>query len=181
MIIQALQKVLRKPIYLILALIISSAVFAFAVWLPNMPLILKVMRHPGIPLSQKLSLPISLLGSITTNFTKLSAFYTVAISVLFGVNFTMIAYFLRRRIAKVKQSGVATGVFGVISGVLGMGCAVCGSFLLTSILSLFGASGILVFLPLAGGEFGIIGVILILMSIRITAKQIQNPTVCRVK
>ncbi len=164
--------------YVLLALATGAAVFAFAVWLPNIPLIVSVMTHPEIPLVQKFDLPISLLGSIVTNFTPLSASYTIAIAVLFGIDCAMIVYFVRRRIGAVKQSGVATGLFGITSGVVGMGCAACGSFLLTSILSLVGASGILAFLPLGGGEFGILGTILLVAALVMTAKQIQNPAVC---
>ncbi len=180
MVFQALKKVFQKPLYILLALATSTAVFAFAVWLPNIPLIVKVMGHPGIPFSQKLDLPISLLGSIATNFTLLSASYTIAIAILFGINLAMIIYFLRRRIADVERSGIATGFFGIASGVIGMGCAACGSLLLTSILSLFGATWILSFLPLAGGEFGILGVILLVASLYMTAKRIQNPAVCKI-
>jgi hypothetical protein len=180
MIIQTLQKVFRKPMYALLALITSMAVFAFAIWLPNLPLIVQVMGHPGISFSQKLDLPISLLGSIVTNFTLLSASYTIAIAILFGINVSMVVYFLRRRVDEVKQAGLATGLFGITSGVVGMGCAACGSFLLTSMLSLVGASGILAFLPLNGGEFGIIGVILLGVSLYMTAKKIQDPAICKI-
>ena len=166
--------------YILLAFITSSAVFAFAVWLPNIPLIVKVMGHSGISLTQKFDLPISLLGSIVTNFTLLSASYTIAIAILFGMNVSMIVYFLRRRVDEVRQTGMATGLFGITSGVIGMGCAACGSFLLTSILSLIGASGILAFLPLNGGEFGILGVVLLGASLYMTAKKIQNPAVCKI-
>ncbi len=180
MLFQALQKIFRKPMYILLALITSFAVFALAVWLPNIPLIVKVMGHPGISLTQKLDLPISLLGSIVTNFTLLSASYTIAIAILFGINVAMFTYFLRRRVDEVKQAGVATGLFGITSGVIGMGCAACGSFLLMSLLSLVGASGILAFLPLNGGEFGILGVILLGVSLYITAKKIQDPAICKI-
>ncbi len=180
MVVQALQKVFRKPLYAFLALITSAAVFAFAVWLPNLSLIVKIMGHPGITLSQKLSLPASLLGSIVTNFTLLSASYTIAIAILFGMNVAMMVYFLRRRIDDVKQAGIGTGFLGITSGVLGMGCAACGSFLLTSVFSLAGSSWVLSYLPLAGGEFGILGVILLIASVYQTAKKIQNPVVCKI-
>jgi len=180
MMLRALQKVFRKLTYAILALCASVVVFAFAVWLPNISLIVKVMGHPGISFSQKLNLPISLLSSIVTNFTPLSASYTIAVAVLFGVNLAMMVYYLRRKIDEVAQSGITTGFFGIVSGVVGMGCAACGSFLLTSILSLFGASWILSFLPLGGGEFGVLGVILLSVSIYLIAKQIQNPAVCKI-
>ncbi len=178
MFIQVLQKVFRKPAYLFTALSVSIIIFAFALWFPNLSLIVSIMDHPGISLSQKLDLPLSLLGSIATNFTLLSASYTIAIAILFGIDISLIIYFLRRRIAEVKQAGIGTSFFGITSGILGMGCAACGSFLLTSILPIFGASWVLSHLPLAGGEFGILGVILLTVSIVLTAKKIQDPAVC---
>lgn len=180
MVFQALRKVFGKPIYALLAFITSFTVFALAVWLPNIPLIVRVMGHPGIPLAQKLDLPISLLGSIATNFTLLSVSYTIAMAILLGINLAMVVYYLRRRIKEVGQGGIAIGFFGTVSGILGVGCAACGSFLLASILALFGASGILAFLPLAGGEFGILGVVLLGVSLYMTAKQIENPAVCKI-
>lgn len=179
MIVQALQKVFRKPLYVLFALATSASVFAFAVWLPNIPLIVRVMGHPGAPFLQKLDFPLSLLGSIATNFTILSASYTIAIAILFGINLAMMVYYLRRKIDEVAHGGISTGFFGIASGVAGMGCAACGSFLLASILSLFGVSWILSFLPLGGGEFGILGVILLWAFLYITAKQIQNPAICK--
>ncbi len=179
MIFQALQKVFRRPTYALLALITSMVVFVFATWLPNFRLLGSVWGS-NISFSDKLELPLNLIGSIATNFTPLSATYTIAIAILFGINVAMIVYFLKRRIADTKQAGVGTGFLGIASGVLGMGCAACGSFLLTSVLSLFGASWILSYLPLAGGEFGILGVILLAISLYLTARKIQNPAVCKI-
>ena len=180
MVFQALQKVFRRPQYSLLAFVTSVTVFVFAVWFPNLPLIVRIMGHPDILFSQKFDLPISLLGSIVTNFTLLSASYTIAIAILFGINLSMLVYFLRRRVAEVKHGGIATGIFGITSGVVGIGCAACGSFLLTSILSLVGASWILSFLPLRGAEFGILGVILLSTSLYTTAKKIQNPVISKI-
>jgi hypothetical protein len=180
MVLQALQKVFQKPAYVFLALVLSAVTFAFAAWLPNIRLIASVVGSSDASFSQKLGIPLSLLGSITTNFTLLSASYTIAIAVLFGVSVAMMVYFLRRKISEVKQAGIATGFLGVASGVLGVGCAACGSFLLTSGLALIGAGSVLAYLPLAGGEFGILGVTLLSVSIYLTAKQIQNPAVCKI-
>lgn len=180
MLLQALQKVFRKPAYILLALITGVVMFVFAVWLPNIRLIAIIVGSPDVSFSQKLEIPASLLGSITTNFTLLSASYTIAIAILVGVNMAMVVYFLRRKISEVKQAGIATGFLGVISGVLGVGCAACGSFLLTSGLAFVGASSVLAYLPLTGGEFGILGVLLLSISIYLTAKKIQNPAVCKI-
>lgn len=180
MIFQALQRVFRKPMYIFLAFVTSFVVFAFAVWLPNIPLIVTVMGHSEISFSQKSNLLISLLGSIATNFTLLSALYTVTIAVLFGINLSMIVYYLKRRITNIKQSGITKGFLGITSGVIGMGCAACGSVLLMSILALFGVPWVISLLPLRGGEFGILGVVLLALSIYTISKQIQNPAVCKI-
>lgn len=178
MLVQALQKAFRKPIYALFALAVSTIVFAFAVWLPNIRLITSIATSGDVLFATKLALPLSLLGSITTNFTLLSATYTIAIAILFGVYISMMMYFLKRRIKEVKQNAVATGFLGITSGILGVGCAACGSFLLTS-FSLVGAGGTLAFLPLGGGEFGIIGVVLLGIAVYMTAKQIENPLICK--
>ena len=180
MLFQALSKVFGRPSYTLLALTVSLIMFTLAVWLPNLGLIKEVVSSPEVDFSQKLDIPISLLGSIFTNFSLLSASYTIAIAILFGINLSMIIYFLKRKVSDVKQSGVTTGFLGIASGVLGVGCAACGSFLLLSGLSLIGASGILATLPLGGGEFGLLGMFLLSFSIYLTAKQIENPLVCKV-
>lgn len=179
MVIQALQKVFRRPAYVILALVVSALVFVFAVWLPNIRLVAGIVSSPDVPLSSKIELPLSLLGSIATNFTLLSASYTIVIAILFGVYVAMITYFLKRRTKEVGKSGVATGFLGIGSGVLGVGCAACGSLILTS-LTLVGAGGVLAFLPLGGSEFGILGALLLAFAVYVIAKQIQNPLVCKI-
>lgn len=180
MVTQALQKVFRKPSLVILALFVSLSVFAFAVWLPNFQLITSIVSSPDVSLSIKIGLPIVLLGSIATNFTLLSASYTIVIAILFGIYISMMTYFLKNRIKEVRQNGIATGFLGITSGIIGVGCAACGSFLPTSILSLVGAGGALALLPLGGSEFGILGALLLIFAVFRTAKQIENPLVCKI-
>lgn len=180
MVFEALQKVFRKPGLVVLAVLVSALVFVLAVWLPNIRLVAVIVSSSDVPFVSKIQLPVSLLGSIGTNFTPLSATYTVIIAILFGVYIAMITYFLKRRIKEVGQGGVATGFLGIMSGVLGVGCAACGSFLLTS-LTLVGAGGVLTLLPLGGSEFGIIGAILLALAVYMTAKKIIDPQICKVQ
>ncbi len=177
---QALKKVFSQVRYTVIAGSISVFVFVFAVLFPNIGLIAGVITDPEISFAQKLELPWNLLGGVITNFTLFSASYTITIAILFGMNIAMFAYYIRRRIDDIKQGGIATGFLGIASGTLGLGCAACGTFVLTTILPIFGAGSLLAFLPLGGGEFGILGVVLLSVSIYLTAKQIQNPAVCKI-
>lgn len=179
MVARALTTVFQRPAYAVTALLVALATLAFALWMPNLGLIAQVIADPSATIAQKVTLPFTLLGSIRTNFTLLSALYTIAIPVLFGMNVAMMVYYLKRRIAMAKHMGLSAGFLGMASGALGVGCAACGSFILTSVLSSFGAAGALFLLPLRGGEFGILGVVLLGVSIVLLAKQIQDPLVCK--
>lgn len=164
-----------KKSYFLLAGAVGAAIFALAVWLPNLELIFQTLADPKITLQSKLNLPIDLLGSIKTNFSVLSASYTIAIAALFGVNLAMIFFYLKRRQEDLKQAGAAASFAGFMSGVLGIGCAACGSLILSSI----GATGALALLPLRGSEFGLLSVAFLILSISILSKRITNSLTCK--
>tara|TARA_B100000508_G_C11462412_1_gene279859 strand:+ start:2732 stop:3283 length:552 start_codon:yes stop_codon:yes gene_type:complete len=175
--------VLRKPRYLLTAIVVAVSVFTLAVWLPNFSLLGQVL-HPDSAgsVSEKASFLWSLYGSIGTNFTVVSATYTIIIAVLFGVNISLLAYYISRMRGGVRGVGStsAAGIGGLVSGIFGIGCAACGTFILTSVLALFGATGFLAILPLGGEEFGLIGVGLLVYSIYLLAKKINDPLVCEI-
>ncbi len=120
-------------------------------------------------------------GMMTTNFTLFSATYTILIALLFSINISMLLYYIlrQRRIFKDVKGGVGVGLGGLVSGFLGIGCASCGTFVFTAILSLFGISWILVYLPLKGQELGLLAIGLLIYSIRIINKKINAPMVCQ--
>src|SRR3989338_1237323 len=139
MIARALLVVFQKPAYILVAVLVAAITFAMTVWMPNLGLIAQVIADPSATFAQKISLPIALLSSISTNFSALSALYTILIPILFGVNGAMMIYYLRRRI-KAAKGNMMTAVFaGMASGVLGFRFAACGAFLLTFILPSSGA------------------------------------------
>jgi len=164
--------------YIALASALALAVFLFAVWFPNFALMGDVFSTPGVALTAKLQLALSLLGGIVTNFNLLSTGYTVAIAVLFGINAAMIAYLLKQKRAMAAGQNFAIGSGGMASGALGIGCAACGSLVVSTVLPSFGAVGALALLPLQGEEFGILGAVLLLVSVSLMSKKIAAPISC---
>lgn len=175
---KTLQKVFSDPKYSLLAFTISVAVFSFAVWLPNLKLISTVITSPSVGFIEAVSVIFGLFLSIGTNFTAISASYTILIAILFGINIALLTYYISKRKGTFQGKGSAFGVGGLVSGVFGIGCAACGTFILTSLLALVGAGGVIAFLPLGGEEFGILGVALIGYATYWTAKKIEDPLVC---
>ncbi len=179
MIKNAFTEVFKNKSYLLLSGVVALLTFAFAVWLPNIRLLFSLVTDPTVPISVKISFPIRLFESITTNFTALSASYTIAIALLTGINIALFVYYVKRQ-RQLAQGSLAVGSVGIVSGILGMGCAACGSLILTSFLGTAGGLGFIATLPLGGSEFGIFGVILLGIATYSLAKQISKPMVCEV-
>jgi hypothetical protein len=173
-------KIFKDVRYIILSLGISLVVFSIAVLIPNIRLLIQIIPDLSISLSIKLNLIFSLFGAIQTNFTALSASYTIAISILFGVNLVLFFHYIRSQRTGVSKVNGAAGIGGLISGIFGIGCAACGTFILTWVLGFVGAAGLVSFLPLGGEEFGILGVILLVLSIRMITKKITGPQTCSI-
>lgn len=175
---RSIKLVFGKTLYVSIAVLTAAVAFTVAVWLPNFALVTQVVTSSSASLAEKVTFVTSLYGSIQTNFTVVSASYTVLIAILFGVSISMFVYYLRRQQGFIQSSASATGLAGLVSGFFGVGCAACGTFILTSVLGLIGAGGVLTYLPLGGEEFGFLGVGLLGYSIYKTSQLIQKPLVC---
>ena len=178
---KTLTSVLGRPGYLLLAALVAALVFTLAVWLPNFRLIWIVSQAAS--LGELLTFLWSLYGAIKSNFSAVSATYTIVIAVLFGINVTLLTYYIRQRrggLSGLRSTG-ATGIGGLVSGAFGIGCASCGTFIFTSVLALFGAAGILAYLPFDGEEFGFLGVGLLLYSVYALTNKINDPLVCPIE
>lgn len=181
MIFQALKQVFNGWAYVLMAVSVALVVLILSTWLPNFGLVWQIIISPSVPLIDKVEILLALVGSLWTNFTVFSALYTIAIAVLFGINVAMVAYCLKLRRqsnGRRGQTGAATILGGLATGFLGIGCAACGTFALGPALSLLGAGGLIALLPFGGQEFGLLGVGILVISIFLGARKIQEPLVC---
>lgn len=179
MLLSVLVKVFSQFRYILIASLVAMLALSAAILLPNTAVILQVLQSQSIDLGAKLSFLGSMYGAFLTSFTFFSAFYTLALASLLGVNTALLTYYIRRRQKAVSNTGGhAAGVLGVISGVFGVGCAACGSVIITSLLVLVGAGGLLALLPFHGAEFGVLGIIFLSISIYQLGKRINDPLVC---
>ncbi len=178
-----LRQVFARSRYVMLAAAAALAVFVLATWLPNLGLVWQIASSASIPLADKLGVLTALVGSIGTNFTVFSALSTIAVAVLFGANVATIAYYYRSRrqlASQTGQAGAAASLGGLASGLFGVGCAACGTFVLSPALAFIGASGLVALLPFGGEEFGALGVALLSVSLLLTARRIGEPVACPV-
>ncbi|ERH06686.1 MAG: hypothetical protein J07HN4v3_02309 [Halonotius sp. J07HN4] len=81
---------------------------------------------------------------------------------LVGANLALVTYHFREH--DLSAAGSGGSLLGVALGVLGAGCAACGSAILLGVLSVFGASGLVLLLPLGGLELSLLAVIALVLS-----------------
>jgi len=164
--------------YITLALTVSVFVLATAILLPNVALLLLVWTSESMVVLGKFLITFNLLGSLTTNFSPLSALTTVSISLLVGVNVAMMLFLYRRQKRSMTRGNVVTTSLGALFGMFSVGCAACGSLILTSFLGVVGGVGILTFLPLRGQEVGILGVLILGYTTFLLVRTITKPLIC---
>jgi hypothetical protein len=178
---ETLRIVFRNPVYALLASAVGVTVFSIAIWLPNIKLITTVLTSDTASILEKGMFVFSLYGGIMTNFTFVSALYTIAIAILSGIYTVLFLFYFRQR--KAKSSGVVStgwlGLGGIISGMFGLGCAACGTFLFTSLATTGSASALLLSLPFGGEEFGFLGMGLLAYSVYALLRKITSPMVCK--
>lgn len=180
---RALAQVFSNGWYVLLAATIALVTFVLTTWLGNLGLVWQIATSVWLPLADKARILVSLIGSISTNFTIFSASCAFAIAALFGMNVAAIAYVFREQRQLVSQSGqfaTATSLGGLVSGLFGIGCAACGAFVLSPALVFVGAGALVALLPFGGEEFGALGVGMLSLSLFMTSKKIGQPVLCRV-
>lgn len=168
---------MRQWRYFVLALFVSFLLFLFAVWLPNFSFVREIISSQYFSFPEKISILANSLQAFKTNFRPLGQIILVAVSLLFGLNISLFTFYLKRRMGLQKETGMSLG--GIIAGMLGVGCASCGSFILSSLFGAGLSAALVSFLPLRGQEFGIFSIVILVFSNVSVAKKIHKPLICK--
>jgi|SaaInlStandDraft_5_1057022.scaffolds.fasta_scaffold16462_4 hypothetical protein len=172
-------QVLKNPWYAVISTLLALLMIMLAAWLPNLQLVGNTITTSRLDWGEKYRLLAGLTGSIATNFQPEAIAMIIASSLLAGIQVALVIYYMRQKIGVGKEAGM--GIMGVVSSLLGVGCASCGSVILTSFLGL-GVSGVVLSrLPWHGVEFALIGFVIILMSTLSTAKKLYETQFCKLK
>lgn len=153
--------VLTIPAYAALALVVALGTLSVFVVSQNLPLASFALTGP-LPLDARLTILLELYPFVGTVYGPLTGLALLAVATLTGVNVALVAYHVREHGLAVERSGGSA--VGVVLGVLGAGCAACGSAILAGVLSLVGATSLLTLLPLEGLEFSLLAAVVLVLS-----------------
>jgi uncharacterized membrane-anchored protein len=178
MLLAVLQRVYSQTRYTVATCLIAFAVLSLALLLPYQAIVTQVL-FGSASVFTKLKFIGSLYGTLGSDHTWYGIINILLLAVLFGVNIALLTYYIRRRQEASRSTHLQlASVVGFVSSIFGIGCAACGSVIVTGVLSVFGASGLLLLLPFGGAEFGVLGLVLLLVSIYYLIKRINDPIVC---
>jgi hypothetical protein len=177
-VVKSFKLVFRRPSYIVLGVLTAFFFLLLAIWLPNLRFLREILSSEIFSFSTRMEILLGSFGFLGTNFTAVTRWLTIAIVTLTGINVAMLVFYLRRRIGLENAAG--TGILGTIAGLVGIGCASCGSVVLSSIFGLSATASFIGVLPLQGLEFGIFGIVILVFSIFLVTQKIQNPAKCRI-
>jgi len=155
--------VLVGPGYALVAGVAALVALTLFVVSLNLTLLGDLVVGGSLPLGDRLRILVELYPFVGTSFGTLQGALLYVVATLAGVDVAMAVYHFREHGVSLRTGG--TSAAGVVLGTLGAGCAACGSAVLLGLLSLFGVSTSLLFLPLDGLEFALLALGVLVLSI----------------
>ncbi len=173
----ALQVVLQRKDSLLVLLISTVIFFLLLLITQNGKDAHAVFGFTTLALHTKLSLFITTLFDISNTFT-LGAFLLAFLgSLIGGINLSLAYTYVKIRGEVIVRSGLYSGL-GLVAAFFGIGCAACGTALLSVMLGFLGFSTMLNVLPYQGLEIGYIGLIFLCIATYSLAGKVLTPNVC---
>ncbi|MGM0590223.1 MAG: hypothetical protein ACQETI_01115 [Halobacteriota archaeon] len=154
--------VLTIPVYALVAVVVTVAALSAFVVSQNLVLVSDLVVGGSLPLSNRLTILVELYPFVGANYGLLTGGALLVVAALVGVDISMVVYHFREHGVGAREgSGSAAGV---VLGMLGAGCAACGSAVLFGVLSLVGAGGAALLLPFDGLEFSALAALALFLS-----------------
>lgn len=155
--------VVTIPTYALLGILSTVVALSLFVLSQNITLVMDLIVGGSLPLDSRLVILTELYPFVGTDYTLATGSLLVATALLIGVNVAMAIYHFRENGVGVESGGGS--LLAVVLGTLGAGCAACGSAVLVALLSVFGVTASLTFLPLEGLEFALLALVVVALSI----------------
>lgn len=165
-----------KPSYFFLAAGVSIVFYEFIFWFLNLGLLQYLLTTSFLTMSDKFDILIGSYAGIFTLPVSPLALTLFAVSIFQGVAVAALIYSIRKERSMqrsfVKDFG-GTGVAGLLA-VLGLGCAACGTSLVTPILMFFFATSSVAVAEEVGLYSAVLALIVSLATVYLTGLKLSS-------
>jgi hypothetical protein len=169
---RTLRLVLATPVYAAVAVLGAGLSMTLFVLTQNLQAAEFALTAGFLSVGDRITLLSELYPFLGTIYGPTFSVALVALSVLVGADLALTAYHLREHGLSGGES--AGGLLGVVLATLGAGCAACGAALLTGLLSLVGAAGLVALLPLDGLEVALVAGVVLVLSMHWIAQGLRG-------
>lgn len=176
LVLKSIKTVFSRPSSMVIAGAVTIGMIVVNTLLPHRELIQVVFSSDRIGWGQRMDFITSLVFTLGVNTSITGKILMLTVTITAGISIAMLVYYLKRRIK--LDIAIGTNVFGILAGIVGIGCASCGSVILTSAVGLSASGAFISFLPLQGLEFGLVSLVLLVWSIWSVSKKIQKGLAC---
>jgi hypothetical protein len=160
---RGIRNVVAMPAMLLVGVLIAFSMMGLILWSLNLGLLRYVVFESSLAISERISFFLSVYQNIFTDYSYMQAGSVIILSLLFGLNvMTLLTIIKLRRQASVSKS---TTLGGIIAGLLGSGCAACGTSLLTPIITNIGLASSAVFAERLSVVLNFLAILLLLFSL----------------
>lgn len=167
--------VMRVPRYVLVAAVGSLLALTLFVTSLYVTLVSDLIVGGSLPLRDRLTVLLELYPFVGTFFGPIQGALLLVVATFTGVNLAVVTYHFREHGVAIREGGSSAA--GVLLGTLGAACAACGSALLVGLLSLFGVSTALLWLPLDGLEFALLALVVLTLSMYWISEGMRGGTV----
>lgn len=133
-------RVIKKPQYLILAVLISLA-FCIAIYIPTKGGFYSSLFMSQLPIFDKIIVFDDMINKLSKEiFTNINGLLLGAVSILQGISMSMIIYTIRKNRdnhKSIETTQIGLSGFAAIAAAIGLGCVPCGTSIILPIVMIF--------------------------------------------
>ncbi len=164
--------------YYILAVLTAMGIFFLLSWIPVLSFWVTLAQDGASTYVLFLSLT-NVLALALFDLPVWTSLFNISISCLIGYNFSLLIYYWRHYRTSSSQTGITSGALGTLITFLGFGCASCGTFFISSLLTSAGATSLATFPLFNSYIFQTVGLLLLSYSTIMLYKKTNDPFVCK--
>ena len=165
--------IFKRPNYIFLIVSTAVVIFLAQTVSANIGILGSIIFDSVLSASTKVNILINIPYGYISEFS-LRSLSAISFSLLFGVNFAGIVYYVRLYRATALSVVSALGSGSILSAIISASCISCGSLITAFLASLFGASSLAIILPFGGTELGLISIALLLVSLFIMNRKLKQ-------
>jgi len=170
----AIRESFAEPSGYVAAVLGALFVVLLTLSLASMSLLRFTFHESEFPLALKLRTAAEVLWGGRLVFAHEGGWVALPLAALFGLNAALVYRYMREQVRVNHAAGAS--VAGIVIGLLGVGCAACGSVLLASLLGV----GAIAALPFHGREFAWLGLAVTAVGTLTISEKIAAPAVCKI-